>query len=108
MVGQLRQRGERRLRILGSGAVMVLALVGDDEHRRLAGVSLHVLPRRAPAHRAALVVAAARTHARIKFKYISWSVAAFIDRTVMDRYYLVSYRGYGEPLMGFWPYLRHE
>jgi hypothetical protein len=20
----------------------------------------------------------------------------------------ITYRGYGEPLMGFWPYLRHE
>jgi len=39
--------------------VAVVALVGDDEHRRLAGVALHVLPRRAPPHRAALVVPAA-------------------------------------------------
>ena len=35
----------------------VVALVGDDEHRRLAGVALHVLPRRAPTDGAAFVVA---------------------------------------------------
>jgi hypothetical protein len=43
-----------------SGVVVaVVALVGDDEHGWLAGVALYVLPRRAPTHRAALVVAAA-------------------------------------------------
>lgn len=40
----------------GGGGVAVLALVGDDEHGRVGGVALHVLPRRAPAQRAALVV----------------------------------------------------
>jgi len=75
--------GRRRvLRLRGGGGasrpvlqvlaavVAVVALVGDDEHRRLAGVALHVLPRRAPAHRAALVVPAARK----KLKFIKWSV----------------------------------
>lgn len=60
-----------RLRAAGIGSalaavllvvVAVVVLVGDDEHRRLTGVALHVLPRRAPAHRAALVVAAAYMH----------------------------------------------
>ena len=36
---------------------MVLALVGDDERRRVGGVALHMLPGGAAAHRAALVVA---------------------------------------------------
>lgn len=65
MVGQLRQRGERRRRVLGSGAVKVLALVGDDEHRRVGGVALHMLPGGAAAHRAALVVATASANAML-------------------------------------------
>jgi hypothetical protein len=40
----------------GGGGVAVVALVGDDEHGRVHGVALHVLARRAAAHRAALVV----------------------------------------------------
>jgi hypothetical protein len=42
-----------------AGVVAVVALVGDDEHGPLAGVALYVLPRRAPTHHTALVVAAA-------------------------------------------------
>jgi hypothetical protein len=36
----------------------VLALVGDDEHRRVGGVALHMLPGGAATRRAALVVVA--------------------------------------------------
>ncbi len=59
----------RRCRLIGTSMagfpVAVVAVVGDDEHGRLAGVALHVLPRRAPAHRAALVVPAAICNVRI-------------------------------------------
>jgi hypothetical protein len=48
--------GERRGRVGGAGGVAVVALVGDDQHRRVHGVALHVLARRAAAHRATLVV----------------------------------------------------
>lgn len=43
----------------GAAVVVVLALVGDDQHRGVVGRSLHVLPRRASPHAAALVVAPA-------------------------------------------------
>jgi hypothetical protein len=61
MVGELWQRGWR---VGGAGGVAVLALVADDQHRRVHGVALHVLARRAPAHGAALVVAPDRRRRR--------------------------------------------
>ena len=61
--------------------VAVVALVGDDEHRRLAGVALHVLPRRAPPHRAALVVPAAHTYTIKWCQCLPRSVVRPIDRS---------------------------
>jgi hypothetical protein len=43
-----------------SRSVAVLALVRHHQHRRVVGGPLHVLPRRAPSHGAALVVATAK------------------------------------------------
>jgi hypothetical protein len=106
MVGQLRQRGERRRRrrrVLLGGAVAVLALVGHDQHRRVAGVALHVLTGGASAHRAALVVPPAYPTT------IHQRTDSFIRLWVgLDRRSHRTHRGYGDPLMGFCPYLRHE
>uniref|UniRef100_A0A0A9EM18 Uncharacterized protein n=1 Tax=Arundo donax TaxID=35708 RepID=A0A0A9EM18_ARUDO len=52
-----RHRCQRARRDRCSRRVAVLALVGHHQHRRVVGGALHVLPRRATTHGAALVVA---------------------------------------------------
>ena len=54
-----RRRGRQGARPGRAGGVAVLALVGHHQHGRVVGGALHVLPRRASPHSAALVVAPA-------------------------------------------------
>ena len=55
--GGHRRRGRQGAGPGRSGRVAVLALVGHHQHGRVVGGALHVLPRRASPHSAALVVA---------------------------------------------------
>lgn len=97
----------------GSRRVAVLALVGHDQHRRVVGGALHVLPRGASSHCATLVVAPENRIA----EHVRSQVVANRDEFLgIISFFLCGlikqeeeiYRGYGEPLMGFWPYFLHE
>jgi hypothetical protein len=89
--------------------VAVLGDVRDDEHPGLGRAALHQLPRHARLEAAALVVPPEDTSAGFAEPDGQSAVQRSTWRYLDEKggTWEVTYRGYGEPLMGFWPYLRH-